>query len=221
MPKPAEKPLDMGPDELIVVPTPLLNIYQRINAVMRDVSYVQKEESKSEGLKYTIVSHDAVTAKVRGAMVEHGIVYYPTVLEYGQDGNRTSMLIRTTFQNIDDKEDSFSIDMFSYGCDSQDKGPGKCISYGVKYCLLKALGLETGDDPDHDNIDYKPPAEKLGKMKRLEALWELADGGQPEVKEYIENLMVKLGEKAPDTVADITESALDEAEAHFTKIPEA
>jgi hypothetical protein len=46
-----------------------------------------------------------------------------------------------------------------YGVDPQDKGPGKAISYGVKYALLKVLGLETGDDPDEvqDNrADFKP-----------------------------------------------------------------
>jgi len=45
---------------------------------------------------------------------------------------------------------------FGYGIDPQDKGPGKAMSYGVKYGLLKALGLETGDDPERDSIEHKP-----------------------------------------------------------------
>jgi hypothetical protein len=51
------------------------------------------------------------------------------------------------------------VETFGYGVDAQDKGPGKAMSYGVKYALLKVLGLETGDDPDvvQDNrADYRP-----------------------------------------------------------------
>jgi hypothetical protein len=51
------------------------------------------------------------------------------------------------------------VETIGYGVDPQDKGPGKAISYGVKYALLKVLGLETGDDPDtvqDDRADYRP-----------------------------------------------------------------
>ena len=36
------------------------NIYQRIAAAMAEVDYIQKE--KKNGMRYSIVSHDAVTA---------------------------------------------------------------------------------------------------------------------------------------------------------------
>jgi len=81
--------------------------------------------------------------------------------------------------------------------------------------------IPTGDDPDQHAGTYVPPTPKKSKLERLKALWELADGGQEEVKEYINNLMVRMGDKEPDTIADITEATLEEAEAHFTKIPEA
>ncbi len=51
------------------------NIAQRINAAMADVDYIQKE--KKQGMNYSIVSHDAVTAKVRPILQKHGVVYYP------------------------------------------------------------------------------------------------------------------------------------------------
>ena len=49
------------------------NIAQRINAAMADVDYIQKE--KKSGMNYSIVSHDAVTAKVRPILQKHGVVY--------------------------------------------------------------------------------------------------------------------------------------------------
>ena len=133
------------------------NIAQRIAAVMGEVDYVQKE--KKQGMNYSIVSHDAVTAKVRPLLHKHGVIYYPRGLTVSQNGNRTEAVFTVRFENIDDRADFIDVETFGYGVDPQDKGPGKAMSYGVKYALLKVLGLETGDDPDtvQDNsADHRP-----------------------------------------------------------------
>lgn len=130
------------------------NVHQRLAAVMAEVSYIQKE--KKSGMNYTIVSHDAVTAKVRPALLKHGIVYYPVRCEHTHNGNRAECAMTVRFVNIDQPDDYFDVPTFGYGIDAQDKGPGKAMSYAVKYALLKALGLETGDDPDTESMDYSP-----------------------------------------------------------------
>lgn len=131
------------------------NILQRINAVQLEVDYIQKE--RKSGMNYSIVSHDAVTAKVRPLMVKHGIVYYPSNMKLGQNGNRTEMQCEVIFASIDNPADSIAVATAGYGIDTQDKGIGKAISYAVKYALLKALGLETGDDPDLDQgAEHEP-----------------------------------------------------------------
>lgn len=138
--------------------TEKLNILQRIHAAMGDVDYIQKEQKK--GMNYSIVSHDAVTAKVRPVLVKHGVVYYPDNLHFSQDGNRTQVKLDVRFCNIDDVDDFIVVHSLGYGIDPQDKGPGKAISYAVKYALLKCLGLETGDDPDLDqNVKHEKPAD--------------------------------------------------------------
>lgn len=131
-----------------------LTLAQRLLAVMHEVDYVQKE--KKAGMQYTIVSHDAVTAKVRPALVKHGVIYYPVRVQRSQDGNRTEMDVTVRFVNVDKTEDYIEVQTCGYGIDSQDKGPGKAMSYAVKYALLKALGLETGDDPDTESVDHQP-----------------------------------------------------------------
>ena len=134
-----------------------LNIAQPLNAVMGEVDYIQKE--KKAGMQYSIVSHDAVTAKVRPIMQTHGVVYYPRNLQVQQNGNRTEAFFTVRFENIDDRSDFIDVETFGYGVDQQDKGPGKAMSYGVKYALLKVLGLETGDDPDavqDKRADFQP-----------------------------------------------------------------
>lgn len=132
----------------------ILNVYQRLAKVMEEVTYIQKE--RKQGMNYTIVSHDAVTAKVRPALLKHGIVYHPIRCEHTHNGNRAECAMTVRFVNIDAPSDYFDVPSFGYGIDTQDKGPGKAMSYAVKYALLKALGLETGDDPDNDSIAHEP-----------------------------------------------------------------
>ena len=132
-----------------------MNIHQRLAKAMEAVTYIQKE--KKQGMRYSIVSHDAVTAKVRPALLENGIVYYPIQTNASQTGNRTEAIMVIRFTNIDDPKDYFDVQSFGYGIDDQDKGPGKAMSYAVKYALLKTLGLETGDDPDLDqSVEFRP-----------------------------------------------------------------
>jgi hypothetical protein len=131
------------------------NLYQRIIAVMGELDYVQKE-AKKNGIQYTFVSHDAVTAKIHPLLVKHGIAMLPSVTESKQDGNRTEATVQVTFINVDDPKDSHAVTFFGYGIDNQDKGPGKAMSYAVKYAMLKTFCLETGDDPEKDDIPHLP-----------------------------------------------------------------
>lgn len=149
------------------------NIHQRLAEVMESVTYIQKE--RKQGMQYTIVSHDVVTAKVRPALLAAGIVYYPVRCEHTHNGNRAECGMTIRFVNIDDPSDFFDVQTFGYGVDGQDKGPGKAMSYAVKYALLKALGLETGDDADHDNVDHSkddpahPPFDALAAAERIKS----------------------------------------------------
>lgn len=129
------------------------NVHQRLASVMAAVDYIQKE--KKQGMQYTVVSHDKVTAKVRPELLKAGIVYYPVRCEHSHNGNRAECSMTVRFVNIDEPTDYFDVPTFGYGIDTQDKGPGKAMSYAVKYALLKALGLETGDDPEHENVEHQ------------------------------------------------------------------
>lgn len=122
---------------------------------MEEVPYIQKENKKVNN-QYTFVSHDAVTAAISAAMIKHGLISIPNVKQFKQDGNRTVAEVDITFVNIDEPEEKITISGFGYGIDTQDKGPGKAISYAVKYIYLKAFCCETGDDPERHSIEYVP-----------------------------------------------------------------
>ena len=133
-----------------------LNILQRINAVMQELDYLQKE--KKSGMQYSFVSHDKVTGAIRPLLVKHGIACWPAAMEVKQEGNRTQLQCKVIFASIDDPADCIEVESIGYGIDGQDKGPGKAISYAVKYAWLKTFALETGDDPDNDqHVKFEPP----------------------------------------------------------------
>lgn len=180
-----------------------LNVHQRMAKAMQEVTYIRKEQK--EGMRYSIVSHDAVTAKVRPALLAAGVHYYPVDMTMTQDGNRTECTMRVRFVNIETPSDFFEVASGGYGIDPQDKGPGKAISYAVKYALLKAMGLETGDDPDLDQevVHESKDDPHLLMIAMFKAELEQADTPEKidlRVKDYTERLR-KASSKFPEKVA--------------------
>lgn len=132
-----------------------MNVYQKMLEAQKLFSYVQKDAPK--GLQYSVVTHDAVTKKARAALMATRLYAQVTTNDHGQEGNRTDATVTMRIINIDKPDEYFDTSMFGYGNDTQDKGPGKAISYAVKYCYLKAFGAETGDDADLESVEFKPP----------------------------------------------------------------
>jgi hypothetical protein len=159
-------------------------IYQRMNQIMGEVDYVQKE--KKPGMRYSIVPHDKVTSSIRPTMVKYGVVYHPQELVVSQNGNRTEVRMTVRFACTDDPS-FIDVPTVGYGIDDQDKGPGKAISYAVKYALLKAFGLETGDEPEEDQT-----TEHVNETgKQLKALIE----GATRVVDLEEDVLPKIQDK--------------------------
>jgi hypothetical protein len=141
---------------------PVLNVWQRINLVMKEIGYVRKQNS-TVGLPYKTVSHDSVIGALRDPMTRAGLGFYHSVEEFKRDSNRITLKLRLRLINCDDPSDFTESIVYSEGVDSQDKGYGKALSYACKYFLLKTFCLETGDkeeddgkDSDENNEDYRP-----------------------------------------------------------------
>lgn len=136
-----------------------MNIYQRINEVRKAVSYVKKDATVREGGGYQAVTHDAVTAMLRDALIQHGIVITMSVLNssVSDTGTTTSKGIpfiryaatyEVCFVNVETPEDKHTIQVESHAMDVGDKAPGKAMSYAKKYAMLKTFEIETGDDDE-------------------------------------------------------------------------
>lgn len=136
-----------------------MNIYQRVNEVRKQVSYVRKDANVREGGGYMAVTHDAVTSMLRDALIEHGIVITQTLTESsitdtgtftakGTPFIRYAARYMIDFVNIEEPKDFFSIAVESHALDLGDKAPGKAMSYAKKYAMLKVFEIETGEDDE-------------------------------------------------------------------------
>jgi hypothetical protein len=130
------------------------NILQRLSAVMRAVEYVQKDASINN--RYTALSHDKLTGKLRGHFVDNGIIVCPSLTQsrVSDTGTKTKLgtpIIRyeatynVRFLNIDKPDDKLEMSIEAHANDEGDKAPGKAISYATKYAMLKVLSIESGD----------------------------------------------------------------------------
>lgn len=159
------------------------NIYQRINACMKAVKYVQKDATITN---YRAVTHDQVVSVVRQAFVDNGIVVYP-YLDCDRETRVTAILkpngeatniIRyeatfyVFFVNMDDPEDRISVQVEVHANDSGDKAPGKAVTYATKMAILKILCLETGEnDESRTQVDdITAEIEAIGGAKTMEEL---------------------------------------------------
>lgn len=147
------------------------NIHQRVLAVMAAVPYVQKVQRKT-GMQYTFVNRDAVVSKLRVAMIEHGITYFPTLVNHTVDGNRIQAVVAHTYTNADNPLDCILFTTLGYGIDPQDKGPGKAMTYAEKTAHLKLFMIEAGDEDECEHYDepHKPEAKPVkGATKPVKA----------------------------------------------------
>jgi len=127
-----------------------MNLYQKIHAVMGLVEYLKKdgEVRYGEGIQYRYVSEEKVTTEVRKAMLEVGLVIVPTFTQQCQVDKITYVNAQYKLVNINDPADYVKVSSVGAGWDSQDKGPGKAMTYAYKYALLRTFMIPSGEDPD-------------------------------------------------------------------------
>lgn len=143
-----------------------LNLFQRINLVMKSVNSVHKGSTveMGGGRSYTAVSHDSVTALLHGPITAAGIVAMPDMSDFtletletkseyqGKVTVKVSYLAKiqasVTFINIDRPEEKITTKCYSYAMDTSDKAMGKAYSMALKYCYLKTFMLESLDEEE-------------------------------------------------------------------------
>lgn len=146
-----------------------LNIYEKMSLITDEIGVIVKnlnvEITKTK--TYKAVSERDVLDAVKPIEKKYRVYSYPVdrkivdkdtlVKETEYNGNITrsnTLFMRLEiiyrFVNIDNPSEFIDIKTYGDGLDTGDKAPGKAMTYGDKYALLKAYKLSTGDDPDKD-----------------------------------------------------------------------
>lgn len=191
-------------NEVTTIPTG--SLLKKILGIMSELTYIQKGDKKVNG-QYSFVSHDQVSEKVQPLLVKYGVCALPSVEECIQNNNRTEIKLQTTFIDADSPDQHFTIRTIGHGIDPGDKGPGKAISYALKYAYLKVFCLPSGDDPDKDaNARYEP-------AKCLEFDSILPDKMTKEKKEKLKKFLEYAAKATNKHVEEVKREAVTRPEA--------
>lgn len=141
-----------------------MKIAEKMACIANEVGVVAKnlQVDTGKGRGYKAVSEGDVLAAIKPLEIKYRVYSYPvsrnvidsgTLVSTMRDGSEKKQLylrIETTYRfvNLDDPTDTIDVITYGDGVDSQDKAPGKAMTYADKYALLKAYKIQTGDDPD-------------------------------------------------------------------------
>lgn len=150
-----------------------MNIYQKLNEVREAVEYIKKEK---EVMGYKAVTHDQVTSIVRPEFIKQGIVTVPRLItertvETGKNTGRGTPIMRHEvvyefdFINADIPSEVVTVRLSAHADDTDDKAPGKALSYAKKYAVLKVLDIETGEDDESRIHSVGAVSQFADKMK--------------------------------------------------------
>lgn len=190
------------------------NIFKKMSQITDEINRVAKNLSVGVGNSaYKAVGEADVLSAVKPIELKYNVYSYPisreiikqdeftTTVEYkGETKEKLTIFMRIKtiyrFVNIENPSEYIDIETFGDGVDTQDKAPGKAMTYADKYALLKAYKIETGDDPDQ-NISKE--MKKVDKTK-----YYLIE----KVKKLIENTDALLNYYKVSNIEDLSEETL-------------
>lgn len=189
-----------------------MNIYQAINAVMKEIGVVGKN-NKNREQNYAYRGIDDVMTALAPAMQAHEIFVVPEVLEQTReerDGKRSRLLysivkVKYTFFASDGS--SVTAVVMGEGMDSGDKATNKAMSAAFKYALLQTFCIPTSEmiDSEQDSPEVQTQ-NQVGKKNDInfdEFAFKLMDAGV-NIKKLCDQYKVeRLEDLSPEQVKDI------------------
>lgn len=145
-----------------------MNIYEKLSAITSEIKKVAKNLQVGTGQnQYKATAEADVLEPVKELEEKYKVYSYPfsreivdssilqTEKEYNgktTKGNQIFMRLKTVYRfvNIEKPDEFIDVTTYGDGVDTQDKAPGKAMTYGDKYALMKAYKIITGEDPDQD-----------------------------------------------------------------------
>lgn len=137
--------------------TKVLNIFQKMLKITSELPSVVKgmEVKGIDGkVKYLAVGEKDILDTVKPLEDKYGIYSFPFQREFEKMEYKDRIAVRCKvvyrFVNVDNPTEMIDIVSYGDGIDTQDKAPGKAMTYADKYALMKAYKISTGEDPDQE-----------------------------------------------------------------------
>lgn len=137
--------------------TKVLNIFQKMLKITAELPSVVKgmEVRGVDGkVKYFAVGEKDILDTVKPLEEKYGIYSFPFQREFEKMEYKDRIAVRCRvvyrFINVDNPTEMIDIVSYGDGIDTQDKAPGKAMTYADKYALMKAYKISTGEDPDQE-----------------------------------------------------------------------
>jgi len=139
-------------------------IVKAVNAVMTEVSFIEKDKTIGEGKNsYKGVSDEGVKKLIGAAMAKHGLAIFqvgikatPNIHRFTDNNGyqKTSVFteVVTKYRLCHISGEYVDLEGYGHGVDSQDKSAGKATTYALKYLLLYTFLVSTGKIDDADAV---------------------------------------------------------------------
>ena len=131
-----------------------MNIYEKLLNITNEIASVNKNLVVGEGKSsYKAVGEADVLKAVKELEFKHKIYSYPKERRVIDSQILVTEKIFEKvyrFVNVENPDEFIDGTTYGDGIDTQDKAPGKAMTYSDKYALLKAYKMITGDDPDQN-----------------------------------------------------------------------
>jgi len=127
----------------------------KLAEIMGEIGRIAKGGTNSaQGYKYVMASQ--VADAVREKLAAHNVIMLPVGADVVESGRTPSekqslLTIRFTWRFVDgDSGETLDFQSIGTGADSGDKAAYKATTGAIKYALLTAFLIPTGDDPEND-----------------------------------------------------------------------
>lgn len=206
-----------------------LNLFQKIADVKANIDGFTKD---TKGYQYTYVSGSQVLHKIRAKMVEHNLLFLPTIekseykeIEVMVKGNmKPNILVavdlKYTWINADNPDERFEMPFYAIGHqDDASKALGTALTYSERYLLMKMFNIPTDED-DADakqkREQYAPPAPaatqaEVGNLKKEVIAFSnlMKDQGKDVTPEQVNTTL---------GITDFTQLTSDDVKQAITKL---
>lgn len=173
---------------------------------MGDIENVPKNGWNSFHKYHYVTEADLVKA-IRPHLAKAGIMMVPQSMTHAKEDELT--IVEVTYV-ITDGANSITVPSIGYGSDKGDKGAYKAMTGALKYALMKAFLVDTGDDPEGDTktderAATKPPVVQSAALPNAQRGGFSAVATPAQIRTFLETTVTEMGLDREQVVGYISE----------------